>query len=85
MKAAIITVAGKAPAYGDFNEPVAGEGKELITVSALALSQFSKSRSSGPITLQAARFHAWQAPTVSGVPRMGVACTSSFRTRLTEH
>ncbi len=47
MKAGIITAAGKPPVYGDFNEPVAGEGKELITVSASALSQFSKSRSSG--------------------------------------
>ena len=44
-KAAIITAAGKAPMYVDFNEPVAEEGQELITVSASALSQFSKSRS----------------------------------------
>jgi NADPH:quinone reductase-like Zn-dependent oxidoreductase len=47
MKAAIITAAGKAPVYGDFNEPDAGEGQELINLSASALSQFSKSRSSG--------------------------------------
>lgn len=47
MKAGIITAAGKTPVYGDFNEPIAGEEKELITVSASALSQFSKSRSSG--------------------------------------
>jgi len=47
MKAAIITAAGKTPVYEDFNEPVASEEKELITVSASALSQFSKSRSSG--------------------------------------
>jgi len=47
MKAGIITAAGKSPVYGDFNEPVACEEKELITVSASALSQFSKSRSSG--------------------------------------
>jgi len=45
MKAGIIKVAGKSPVYGDFNEPVAGEGQELITVNASALSQFSKSRS----------------------------------------
>jgi hypothetical protein len=30
MKAAIITAAGKAPVYGDFNEPDAGEGQELV-------------------------------------------------------
>ncbi len=47
MKAGIITAAGKTPVYGDFNEPAVCEGKELITVSGSALSQFSKSRSSG--------------------------------------
>lgn len=47
MKAAIVTAAGKTPVYGDFNEPVARDGEELITVSASALSHFSKSRSSG--------------------------------------
>jgi NADPH:quinone reductase-like Zn-dependent oxidoreductase len=47
MKAGIITAAGKSPAYGDFREPVASEGKEVISVRASALSQFSKSRSSG--------------------------------------
>lgn len=47
MKAAIITAAGKPPVYGDFKEPAACQGRELITVSASALSQFSKSRSSG--------------------------------------
>jgi len=47
MKAGIITAAGEPPVYGDFKEPVACEGKELITVRASALSQFSKARSSG--------------------------------------
>jgi NADPH:quinone reductase-like Zn-dependent oxidoreductase len=47
MKAAVITAAGKLPVYGDFEEPIASEGKEVITVSASALSQHSKSRSSG--------------------------------------
>jgi NADPH:quinone reductase-like Zn-dependent oxidoreductase len=47
MKAAIITAAGKTPIYGHFNEPVVREGMEVISVSASALSQFSKSRSSG--------------------------------------
>jgi len=47
MKAAIITEAGKTPICGEFREPTGCEGKELITVSASALSQFSKSRSSG--------------------------------------
>ena len=47
MKAAIITKAGKTPIWGEFHEPVAGQGNEIITVSASALSQFSKSRSAG--------------------------------------
>ncbi len=47
MKAAIITAAGKSPIFGDFNEPMARPGMEVISVSASALSQFSKSRSSG--------------------------------------
>ncbi len=47
MKAAIITAAGTPPIFGEFSEPTATPGVELITVSASALSQFSKSRSSG--------------------------------------
>jgi NADPH:quinone reductase-like Zn-dependent oxidoreductase len=47
MKAGIITAAGTTPVYGDFKEPVASQGRELITVTASALSHFSKSRSSG--------------------------------------
>jgi NADPH:quinone reductase-like Zn-dependent oxidoreductase len=47
MKAAIVTAAGKAPIYGDFDAPIAKPGYELISVRASALSQFSKSRASG--------------------------------------
>jgi NADPH:quinone reductase-like Zn-dependent oxidoreductase len=47
MKAAIIKAAGEVPVYGDFNEPALSQGMEVITVCASALSQFSKSRSSG--------------------------------------
>src|SRR5438105_4894297 len=47
MKAAVVTAAGKVPVYGDFREPVAKSGEELISVRASALSQFSKSRASG--------------------------------------
>jgi NADPH:quinone reductase-like Zn-dependent oxidoreductase len=66
MKAAIITAAGKAPMYGDFNEPVADEGQELITVSASALSQFSKSRSSGSHYSSSGKF-----PSVAGADGVG--------------
>jgi len=47
MKAAIITAAGKMPVFSDFHEPVATEGLQVVTVGASALSQFSRSRSSG--------------------------------------
>ena len=46
MKAAIITQPGKTPLYGDFREPTAGPGEELITVNASALSHFTKGRAS---------------------------------------
>jgi NADPH:quinone reductase-like Zn-dependent oxidoreductase len=66
MKAGIIKVAGKSPVHGDFNEPVAGEGQELITVSASALSQFSKSRSSGSHYSSSGTF-----PSVAGADGVG--------------
>jgi len=47
MKAAVINAAGEIPRFGDFVAPAGKEGFELITVSASALSRFSKSRSSG--------------------------------------
>lgn len=47
MKAGIIRAAGTTPVYGDFDEPTASEGKEVITVRASALSPLSKSRASG--------------------------------------
>jgi NADPH:quinone reductase-like Zn-dependent oxidoreductase len=47
MKAGVITAAGESPVYREFEEPIACEGHEVITVSTSALSQFSKSRSSG--------------------------------------
>ncbi len=47
MKAAIVTEAGKTPVCGEFEEPHAREGAELIRMNASALSQFSKARSSG--------------------------------------
>jgi NADPH:quinone reductase-like Zn-dependent oxidoreductase len=47
MKAAIVTGIGKAPAYGEFENPIAKDGEELISVRAAALSNFTKSRASG--------------------------------------
>jgi NADPH:quinone reductase-like Zn-dependent oxidoreductase len=66
MKAAIIAAPGRAPTYGEFSEPVPSEGKELISVSASALSQFSKSRSSGSHYSSDAAF-----PSVAGADGVG--------------
>jgi NADPH:quinone reductase-like Zn-dependent oxidoreductase len=47
MKAAVITKAGKAPVFADFDDPVPKVDEELIFVSASALSYVTKSRASG--------------------------------------
>jgi NADPH:quinone reductase-like Zn-dependent oxidoreductase len=47
MKAAVVTAPGNLPEYGDFREPTAQEGLELITVTAAALSNLTKSRAAG--------------------------------------
>ena len=67
MKAAIIRAAGDKPIYGDFAESVAIEGTEIVTVTASALSQFSKARSSGSHYSSDAVF-----PAVAGADGVGV-------------
>jgi NADPH:quinone reductase-like Zn-dependent oxidoreductase len=47
MKAAIVTGPDQTPVYGEFAAPVARPGRELIAVTASALSQFTKSRAAG--------------------------------------
>ena len=47
MKAAVVSAAGEAPAYVDFAEPVAGEGEEIVTVTAAAISPVTRSRVAG--------------------------------------
>jgi NADPH:quinone reductase-like Zn-dependent oxidoreductase len=47
VKAAIVVEAGKTPIYGDFKEPVPGNGEVQVTVTAAALSNVVKSRASG--------------------------------------
>jgi NADPH:quinone reductase-like Zn-dependent oxidoreductase len=66
MKAAIITAAGNSPLYGEFTEPVARHGKEIVSVAASALSQFSKSRSSGSHYSSGGAF-----PSVAGADGVG--------------
>ncbi len=47
MKAAVVTDFGQAPAYGDFREPVAGEGETIVRVHAAPLSPIVKALASG--------------------------------------
>jgi NADPH:quinone reductase-like Zn-dependent oxidoreductase len=47
MKAAIVEAPGSNPVYGDFGEPVPRSGQTIVTVSASALSQLTKSRAAG--------------------------------------
>lgn len=67
MKAAIVTAAGRAPIYGDFEAPMAAAGQELISVRASALSHFSKSRASGSHYTSASGF-----PFIAGADGVGV-------------
>lgn len=47
MKAAIVTGPGAAPVFGEFQDPVAKNGFELVTVKAAALSHLTRGRASG--------------------------------------
>ena len=47
MKAALVRGAGQPPVYGDYEEPVAGDGERLVTVTAAALSNLVKGRAAG--------------------------------------
>jgi NADPH:quinone reductase-like Zn-dependent oxidoreductase len=66
MKAALISAAGESPIYANFSEPQPSEGKELIIVTASALSQFSKSRSIGRHYSSSGAF-----PSVAGADGVG--------------
>jgi len=67
MKAAVVTAAGKTPIYADFNDPVAKEGEEIITMRAAALSNLTKGRASGSHYSSAGIF-----PAVAGTDGVGV-------------
>jgi len=47
MKAALVTGPNQTPVYGDFKDPVAHAGHELITVTASALSPAAKALAAG--------------------------------------
>jgi NADPH:quinone reductase-like Zn-dependent oxidoreductase len=67
MKAAIVTAAGKAPIYGDFDAPIPNEGQQLISVRAAALSNLTKTRASGSHYSSAGVF-----PAVAGTDGVGL-------------
>jgi NADPH:quinone reductase-like Zn-dependent oxidoreductase len=47
MKAAIVTAPDTTPVFGEFKNPVAQDGCELITIKAAALTHITKGRASG--------------------------------------
>jgi NADPH:quinone reductase-like Zn-dependent oxidoreductase len=47
MKAAIVTAAGKTPVYGDFQDPLPGDGEVRVKVTAAALPRLAKMRAAG--------------------------------------
>ena len=67
MKAAIVTAAGKTPIFGDFDQPTAKQGEEIISVRAAALSNLTKGRASGAHYSSAGTF-----PAVAGTDGVGV-------------
>ncbi len=66
MKAAIVKAAGSTPVYGDFEEPVAHSGQTIVTVTASALSHFTKSRASGSHYSADSNF-----PAIAGIDGVG--------------
>ncbi len=66
MKAAIVRAAGQSPVYGEFEEPVAGEGEVRIAVAAAAISHLVKVRAAGTHYSAANRF-----PFIQGVDGVG--------------
>ncbi|PUB30888.1 NADPH:quinone reductase-like Zn-dependent oxidoreductase [Elizabethkingia sp. YR214] len=47
MKAAILNQLGLPPVYGDYEDPISGEGQLLISVKAAAVKNLDKARASG--------------------------------------
>lgn len=66
MKAAIVSSAGQAPIYGDFDEPMASAGGHRIAVAASAVSHVAKSRAAGTHYSSPGRF-----PFVVGIDGTG--------------
>jgi NADPH:quinone reductase-like Zn-dependent oxidoreductase len=47
VKAAVVRGKGQTPVWGEFDEPVAAEGEQLVTVAAAALTSLTKGRAAG--------------------------------------
>jgi NADPH:quinone reductase-like Zn-dependent oxidoreductase len=47
MKAAIVQAAGSAPVYGDFDDPVAGQGSQVVELVATAIHHVTRSVATG--------------------------------------
>ena len=67
MKAAVVTGAGNAPIYADFDVPVAKAGEEIISVRSSRVAVTWKSRASGAHYSSAGVY-----PAVAGADGVGV-------------
>ncbi|HTA76882.1 MAG TPA: zinc-binding alcohol dehydrogenase family protein [bacterium] len=67
MKSALVTGPNQIPIYGDFKEPVAQAGQEVIKVTASALSNLTKARASGEHYSSSGQY-----PLVPGVDGVGL-------------
>ena len=47
MKAAILHSADSVPVYGDFDEPIAGAGSEIVELVAAGIHQLTRSTATG--------------------------------------
>lgn len=67
MKAAIVRQSGAVPVYADFEEPIAGEGEQVVRVIAAALSPLARARAAGAHYSSSGGF-----PFVAGVDGVGL-------------
>jgi len=84
MKSAIVESYSRAPRYGEFADPVAQAGQQLVTVHAAALAPLTKSITAAGTTVAAIAFLLCQAWTAWDGLKMGSAFTLPFRRRPTD-
>jgi NADPH:quinone reductase-like Zn-dependent oxidoreductase len=66
MKAAIVQGAGQTPVYGDFAEPAASAGENMVSVTAAAISPLVRGRAAGTHYSSSGRY-----PFIAGVDGVG--------------